>query len=271
MGGGRGAGEDTKIPSVAVGEETEGCVSGACVQGWEGKCLKGSGSGRAVWRRVTSKGERRRSWCRRGCRARELAPHPHRLYVLARLLTPPKGVWEGPRAIVHLPRNTRCRFLSPPPCAFLASSPRAWEVCFKEGGLSCGPRQPLPVRPRSFAPHRVRRLRPRPPWRGPSRRRSRQARSPPAFLRRARRSRGAHSQRTRPRGPRSHRCPRGAHPPPVRMLSQTMPRHVDSRARARASPPTRRTPHRLGRQANFSFCSAWEWDGGGGGGTIPRV
>mmetsp|Transcript_30756 Transcript_30756/g.98238 ORF Transcript_30756/g.98238 Transcript_30756/m.98238 type:complete len:522 (+) Transcript_30756:266-1831(+) len=54
---------------------------------------------------------------------------PHRLYVLARLLTPPKGVWEGPRAIVHLPRNTRCRFLSPPPCAFLASSPRAWEVC----------------------------------------------------------------------------------------------------------------------------------------------
>eukprot|EP00962_Isochrysis_galbana_P025131 scaffold7723_cov100-Isochrysis_galbana.AAC.4 len=46
-----------------------------------------------------------------------------------RLLTPPKGVWEGPRAIVHLPRNTRCRFLSPPPCAFLASSPRAWEVC----------------------------------------------------------------------------------------------------------------------------------------------
>eukprot|EP00962_Isochrysis_galbana_P037408 scaffold13060_cov119-Isochrysis_galbana.AAC.1 len=54
---------------------------------------------------------------------------PHRLYVLARLLTPPKGVWEGPRAIVHLPRNTRCRFLSPPPCAFLASPPRAWEVC----------------------------------------------------------------------------------------------------------------------------------------------
>eukprot|EP00962_Isochrysis_galbana_P021744 scaffold6430_cov133-Isochrysis_galbana.AAC.2 len=56
---------------------------------------------------------------------------PHRLYVFARLLTPPKGVWEGPRAIVHLPRNTRCRFLSPPPCpcAFLASSPRAWEVC----------------------------------------------------------------------------------------------------------------------------------------------
>eukprot|EP00962_Isochrysis_galbana_P014998 scaffold4297_cov103-Isochrysis_galbana.AAC.8 len=32
---------------------------------------------------------------------------PHRLYyVLARLLTPPKGVWEGPRAVVHLPRNT---------------------------------------------------------------------------------------------------------------------------------------------------------------------
>eukprot|EP00962_Isochrysis_galbana_P020652 scaffold6040_cov132-Isochrysis_galbana.AAC.3 len=59
----------------------------------------------------------------------QLAPHPHRLYVLARLLTPPKGVREGPRAIVHLPRNTRCRFLSPPPCAFLASSPRAWEVC----------------------------------------------------------------------------------------------------------------------------------------------
>eukprot|EP00962_Isochrysis_galbana_P030554 scaffold9918_cov123-Isochrysis_galbana.AAC.4 len=51
------------------------------------------------------------------------------LYVFARLLTPPKGVWEGPRAMVHLPRNTRCRFLSPPPCAFLASSPRAWEVC----------------------------------------------------------------------------------------------------------------------------------------------
>eukprot|EP00962_Isochrysis_galbana_P003917 scaffold1102_cov116-Isochrysis_galbana.AAC.3 len=41
----------------------------------------------------------------------------------------PKGVWEGPRAMVHLPRNTRCRFLSPPPRAFLASSPRAWEVC----------------------------------------------------------------------------------------------------------------------------------------------
>eukprot|EP00962_Isochrysis_galbana_P006688 scaffold1792_cov124-Isochrysis_galbana.AAC.1 len=32
-----------------------------------------------------------------------------------------------------------------------------------------------------------------------------------------------------------------------------MPRHVDSRARARASPPTRRTPHRLGRQAIFPF------------------
>eukprot|EP00962_Isochrysis_galbana_P022856 scaffold6856_cov124-Isochrysis_galbana.AAC.1 len=30
--------------------------------------------------------------------------------------------------MVHLPPNTRCRFLSPPPCAFLASSPRAWEV-----------------------------------------------------------------------------------------------------------------------------------------------
>eukprot|EP00962_Isochrysis_galbana_P004060 scaffold1130_cov127-Isochrysis_galbana.AAC.12 len=81
---------------------------------------------------------------------------PHRLYVFARLLTPPKGVWEGPRAMVHLSRDTRCRFLSPPPCAFLASSPppRAWLVlgkcaCFcaegigspspaKEGGLSCG-------------------------------------------------------------------------------------------------------------------------------------
>eukprot|EP00962_Isochrysis_galbana_P058507 scaffold31637_cov107-Isochrysis_galbana.AAC.1 len=47
-----------------------------------------------------------------------------------------------------------------------------------------------------------------------------------------------------------------------------MPRHVDSRARARASPPTRRTPHRLGRQAIFPFGSAWAWDGGGGGGTI---
>eukprot|EP00962_Isochrysis_galbana_P043686 scaffold16723_cov143-Isochrysis_galbana.AAC.4 len=47
---------------------------------------------------------------------------PHRLYVFARFLTPPKGVWEGPRAMVHLPRNTRCRFLFPPPCAFLASS-----------------------------------------------------------------------------------------------------------------------------------------------------
>eukprot|EP00962_Isochrysis_galbana_P061778 scaffold44439_cov298-Isochrysis_galbana.AAC.2 len=55
---------------------------------------------------------------------------PHRLYVFARFLTPPKGVWEGPRAMmVHLPRNTRCRFLFPPPCAFLASSPRAGEVC----------------------------------------------------------------------------------------------------------------------------------------------
>eukprot|EP00962_Isochrysis_galbana_P006683 scaffold1790_cov130-Isochrysis_galbana.AAC.6 len=47
-----------------------------------------------------------------------------------------------------------------------------------------------------------------------------------------------------------------------------MPRHVDSRARARASLPTRCTPHRLGRQAIFPFCSAWAWDGGGGGGTI---
>eukprot|EP00962_Isochrysis_galbana_P032961 scaffold10946_cov114-Isochrysis_galbana.AAC.9 len=65
---------------------------------------------------------------------------PHRLYVLARLLTPPKGVWEGPRAIVHLPRNTRCRFLSPPPRAFLASSPRAWEVCLF---LCCGNWIPL--------------------------------------------------------------------------------------------------------------------------------
>eukprot|EP00962_Isochrysis_galbana_P055600 scaffold27372_cov137-Isochrysis_galbana.AAC.2 len=47
-----------------------------------------------------------------------------------------------------------------------------------------------------------------------------------------------------------------------------MPRHVDSSARASASPPTRRTPHRLGRQAIFPFYSAWAWDGGGGGGTI---
>eukprot|EP00962_Isochrysis_galbana_P008313 scaffold2279_cov116-Isochrysis_galbana.AAC.3 len=54
---------------------------------------------------------------------------PHRLYVLSKTPHAPKGVWEGPRAMVHLPRNTRCRFLSPPPCAFLASSPRAWEVC----------------------------------------------------------------------------------------------------------------------------------------------
>eukprot|EP00962_Isochrysis_galbana_P007929 scaffold2157_cov133-Isochrysis_galbana.AAC.2 len=53
---------------------------------------------------------------------------PHRLYVIARFLTPPKGVWEGPRALIHLPRNTRCRFLFPPPCAFLASSPCAREV-----------------------------------------------------------------------------------------------------------------------------------------------
>eukprot|EP00962_Isochrysis_galbana_P003373 scaffold940_cov135-Isochrysis_galbana.AAC.2 len=30
--------------------------------------------------------------------------------------------------MVHLPRNTRCRFLFPPPCAFLASSPLA--TCF---------------------------------------------------------------------------------------------------------------------------------------------
>eukprot|EP00962_Isochrysis_galbana_P051322 scaffold22714_cov118-Isochrysis_galbana.AAC.2 len=43
-----------------------------------------------------------------------------------------------------------------------------------------------------------------------------------------------------------------------------MPRHVHSRVRARASPPTRCTPHRLGRQAIFPFCSAWAWDGGGG-------
>eukprot|EP00962_Isochrysis_galbana_P043401 scaffold16508_cov108-Isochrysis_galbana.AAC.4 len=39
---------------------------------------------------------------------------PHRLYVLARYLTPPKGVWESPRALIHLPRNTRWRLLSPP-------------------------------------------------------------------------------------------------------------------------------------------------------------
>eukprot|EP00962_Isochrysis_galbana_P028881 scaffold9171_cov119-Isochrysis_galbana.AAC.2 len=32
---------------------------------------------------------------------------PHRLYVFARFLTPPR-VWEGPRAMVHLPRNARC-------------------------------------------------------------------------------------------------------------------------------------------------------------------
>eukprot|EP00962_Isochrysis_galbana_P027657 scaffold8697_cov113-Isochrysis_galbana.AAC.3 len=44
---------------------------------------------------------------------------PHRLYVLAKYLTPPKGVWEGPRALIHLPRNTRCRFLFPPPCLCL--------------------------------------------------------------------------------------------------------------------------------------------------------
>eukprot|EP00962_Isochrysis_galbana_P027508 scaffold8634_cov115-Isochrysis_galbana.AAC.16 len=59
---------------------------------------------------------------------------PHRLYyVLARLLTPPKGVWEGPRAIAHLPRNTRCRFLSPPPCAFLV-----WEYKLS-GGAQLAP------------------------------------------------------------------------------------------------------------------------------------
>eukprot|EP00962_Isochrysis_galbana_P001587 scaffold410_cov125-Isochrysis_galbana.AAC.8 len=38
---------------------------------------------------------------------------PDRPYVIARYLTPPKGVWEGPRALIHLPRNTRCRFLFP--------------------------------------------------------------------------------------------------------------------------------------------------------------
>eukprot|EP00962_Isochrysis_galbana_P003686 scaffold1044_cov120-Isochrysis_galbana.AAC.27 len=70
-----------------------------------------------------------------------------------RLLTPPKGVWEGPRAIVHLPRNTRCRFLSPR--LLVPSLPRRHVlgkcacVCVcaegigspspaKEGGLSCG-------------------------------------------------------------------------------------------------------------------------------------
>eukprot|EP00962_Isochrysis_galbana_P004477 scaffold1228_cov115-Isochrysis_galbana.AAC.11 len=67
---------------------------------------------------------------------------PHRLYVLARYLTPPKGVWEGPRAPIHLPRNTRCRLLFPPPCAFLAWSPCAWEVCL----LSSFVIPPLPPR-----------------------------------------------------------------------------------------------------------------------------
>jgi len=75
------------------------------------------------------------------------------MYVFARFLTPPKGVWEGPRALIHLPQNTRCRFLFPPPCAFLAlaSSPRVLGKCacfcaegigspspVKEGGSSCG-------------------------------------------------------------------------------------------------------------------------------------
>eukprot|EP00962_Isochrysis_galbana_P027578 scaffold8662_cov110-Isochrysis_galbana.AAC.1 len=48
------------------------------------------------------------SWRRRPLARPQAAAQlaPHRLYVLARLLTPPKGVWEGPRAIVHLPRNT---------------------------------------------------------------------------------------------------------------------------------------------------------------------
>eukprot|EP00962_Isochrysis_galbana_P018103 scaffold5213_cov113-Isochrysis_galbana.AAC.5 len=47
----------------------------------------------------------------------------------SRFLTPPKGVWEGPRALVHLPRNTRCRFLFPPPCAFLASEKNLVQKC----------------------------------------------------------------------------------------------------------------------------------------------
>eukprot|EP00962_Isochrysis_galbana_P017420 scaffold5010_cov110-Isochrysis_galbana.AAC.5 len=57
----------------------------------------------------------------------QLAPHRLYVFVFARFLTPPKGVWEGPTAMVHLPRNTRCRFVPfpAPLCAFLASSPDA--------------------------------------------------------------------------------------------------------------------------------------------------
>eukprot|EP00962_Isochrysis_galbana_P000517 scaffold149_cov146-Isochrysis_galbana.AAC.3 len=76
----------------------------------------------------------------------QLAPHRLYVYVLARYLTPPKGVWEGPRALIHLPRNTRCRLLFPPPCAFLASWPCTWELCLPSCWGIGSPSLPLPPR-----------------------------------------------------------------------------------------------------------------------------
>eukprot|EP00962_Isochrysis_galbana_P055039 scaffold26721_cov84-Isochrysis_galbana.AAC.2 len=70
-------------------------------------------------------------------------------------LTPPKGVWEGPRAraparraLIHLPRNTRTRyevswdpFLFPRPCTFRpVSLAREEWACFGAGELN----PPLP-------------------------------------------------------------------------------------------------------------------------------
>eukprot|EP00962_Isochrysis_galbana_P012377 scaffold3499_cov117-Isochrysis_galbana.AAC.10 len=77
---------------------------------------------------------------------------PHRLYVFARLLTPPKGVWEGPRAIVTSLGTRGVGFFPRP---LVPSLPRRHVLgkcaCFcaegigspspakaKEGGLSCG-------------------------------------------------------------------------------------------------------------------------------------
>eukprot|EP00962_Isochrysis_galbana_P031600 scaffold10291_cov146-Isochrysis_galbana.AAC.4 len=55
-------------------------------------------------------------------------------------LTPPKGVWEGPRALIHLPRNTRCRKVPFPaplclPCLVAVCSGSVKCACFRAGEL----------------------------------------------------------------------------------------------------------------------------------------
>eukprot|EP00962_Isochrysis_galbana_P013927 scaffold3960_cov116-Isochrysis_galbana.AAC.6 len=67
-------------------------------------------------------------------------------------LTPPKGVSEGPRAMIHLPRNTRCGFLPFPapvytfrPVSLAREAGKCACACFGAGEFN-PPLLPLPPR-----------------------------------------------------------------------------------------------------------------------------